>query len=67
MIDVVDLTYEMIAYYGDAVGVPEYINMPRDSHKKSQQEQLAIHNVTRVDIAKESILQPQAFNTEMKE
>ena len=33
MIAVVDLTSEMLTYYGDEEGIPEYINMLEESQK----------------------------------
>ena len=57
----------MPTYYGDASGVPKYINMLEDSHKKSQRVQLPIPNVTLVAIAMKLILQAQLFTPEMKE
>ena len=35
-IDVIDLTSEMLAYYGDAAGVPKYIKTTENNQKKAQ-------------------------------
>ena len=66
-IGVVKFTFEMLTYYGDAEGIPKYINMLEDAKKKVHQVQLPIREVTLVDIANKSILQSQSFNPEMKE
>ena len=34
VLDIVKLTSEMLTYYGDAEGVPEYINIIKGAHKK---------------------------------
>ena len=34
-IDIVDITSEIITYYGDAAGVLKYINMLKDAQKKT--------------------------------
>ena len=47
----VNLTSEMLTYYGDAVDIPEYINMIYKYQKNVQRVQPTIPNVTLVDIA----------------
>ena len=64
---VVDLTSEMITYYGETEGVPEYINILKDNKKKSQRSKIPTPNVTLVIIARKFILLAQAFTPEMKE
>ena len=36
MLNVVNLTYEMVTYYGDAAFIPEYIIMLEDAQQKVQ-------------------------------
>ena len=51
-IDVIDLTSEMLAYYGDAAGVPKYIKTTENNQKKAQWAQLVIPDVTLVSVAR---------------
>ena len=67
MIDVIILTSKMLTYYGDKEGVPEYINMLEDYQKKAHRVQLPVPDVSLVEITTKSMLQDQAFTTDMKE
>ena len=66
-LDVVVITSNMLTYYGDSAGIPEYINMIEDAQKKPQRKKLPIPDITLVDIAKKSILQAQLFTLDIKE
>ena len=66
MLAVVELTFKMLTYYGDASGVPRYINMLEDAHKKAQWDQLPTPDITLMAISTKSILQAQAFTHEIK-
>ena len=50
-LNVVELTSNILTYYGDAVGLSEYINMLKDYQKKAQREQLPIPVITLMAIA----------------
>ena len=64
-LDVVDLTSDLINYYGGAAGIPEYINMIEVSQKKAQRAQLPIPDVTLTGIAMKLIFQSQSLNPNM--
>ena len=60
-LDVANITYEILTYYGDAAGICEYINIIEDSQKKAQRAQLPITDVTLMTITAKLILQAHAF------
>ena len=66
-LDVVVITSNMLTYYGDSAGIPEYINMIEDAQKKPQRTKLPIPDITLVDIATKLILQAQLFTLDIKE
>ena len=55
-LDIVDITSQMLTFYGGAAGITKYINMLEYNQKKSQQIKLPMPNVTLIDIATKSIL-----------
>ena len=61
VLDVINLTSDILTYYGEAVVIPEYINMIEGAQKKYQLVQLPVPNVTLMAISAKSILQAQAF------
>ena len=65
-LEVVNLTSDILTYYGDASGIPEYINMLEDTQKKAQQAQIPIPDVTIMAIDTKLLLQAQYFTPKTK-
>ena len=60
-IDLVHLNTEMMGYYAEAEGIPEYINMLEDAQRKAERAKMPIADVQLVAIASTAVLASQDY------